>query len=551
LLYVLANSDVSRSVLSRYESGASDFKTVVPSQKVVPGDQVCVDSEHSNECNEHPCKPCPAPGNESNLHPPKTLAAQNSCSLQTVRTQASRVQRFVSSWVEDLHYALSLSHTGWKKNAVLAVLDVAATVMFAVLLPFLVPTIVHLMKGGRYAVILVNMAVNMTFFAVYFRCFRICAGLWLPRRVLVVFLALSVFFHSLGLVFVQLFNLFETMANVLPFVYVILSDLCWGHGRPMHVRALHIFGAFTATLPIYLSLLIHSWLVKNASSGSFRSHTFGKFRVNEAIWIAMFAWACMGITVQYAASWIWRHSTRKGARTLKLFQFSVHFEVAFTASGLQLFAGSMMSYTSWAILVHLLQMVFMSPQFQRYVPSGSTQALHVVRLFVDIIARSFGILVGLLLTLVATLFQRVLHPECHDNDTGVPSKMLGLKAPVIEDEKEYQWVSALLLVVASIAAACLGAVHFLRKMKDSVALNSLWISSRLNDNIVNKMAQENPVTLLVGVARVCLLRSRIDLLGLMAFHILQMSATYFAVNAMNNPIFWSEWEPSHSWFHCD
>jgi len=163
------------------------------------------------------------------------------------------------------------------------------------------------------------------------------------------------------------------------------------------------------------------------------------------------------------------------------------------------------------------------------------------------ITKSFGILIGLFMSVICTGFQRVLHPECDGTNT---SSRTGFKAPMIPPGDEIPCLICFVLVVASIASSVLGAVYFIDQLNGRVVLNSLWVPSRPKDHDVNIMVNTHPVTLLMGIARVCLLRSRVDLRLLTSLYTLLMSDSYFVLSWTENWDLWLDWRRSHSWFHC-
>jgi len=524
LLYVLANGDLSSSAEPRYNKSSKTPKWAKRSLQVVPYDAADVESERGDE------------GGKTS-----TQTGSAACAVSSPQNAQDGATANLSSWVENLHYALSLNRENWHSHALFAILDLMATVAIAVLLPIMKPLIVHLMKGGRWAIIVSLTPTSLTYFLALYRLFYICTGVWPRRSVLMALMFFSTALRPLGLLLLPVFDVLQALAYMLPWMY-LTSDLPLGLDRPTYSRVLLHLGVWLSASPLGIAPILHTLLPTDPSQASVAGH-----KVNGATWVAMMCWACIGITVHKGGLVAWRHAVRKGARTVKQFEFLVLFEVGFTSTGLQLFSGSaFIPYALWAVFVHLLQICWMSPWFRKFDSAGSTQALHVVRHFVEIITKSVGILIGLFLVVACTCIQRIAHPGCN----GVGDTNTKLRAPTIPHGGELPCLVCILLVFASIVTSVLGAVYFIRQLEDTVELSSPWVPSRPKDHEVNAMAKHNPVALLIGVARVCLLRSRTELRILTALYVLSMSDSYFVTSWVENKDFWLEWQPSHSWFHC-
>ena len=117
--------------------------------------------------------------------------------------------------------------------------------------------------------------------------------------------------------------------------------------------------------------------------------------------LATLLWTVMGVVVHWLGTFAWRNGCMPGRRTLKVYEFNVHTEVALTACGMQLCTGrALLVYVLWALGVYvchaaLLVMPLCTTRSRpgcatRWLAAGSTPALHIVRLLTNSMAKACG-----------------------------------------------------------------------------------------------------------------------------------------------------------------
>lgn len=484
----------------------------------------------------------PVAESAENPESPKTKDSANSKVTTQVGTNST------TSWVEGLNINFRILGHSWQWHTLLVTRQLLLIIIASVVPALLVPVSVHLLRGGFWGQLLIFSTFNALALTALWRLFAVCGGTWAPWSVPLAMFTISVSLCLVGQALPALLEFLNFVGNIMPLTYIV-SLLCHDSSqRPMAAKLWLILGAFLGAVPIYAACIIFSWAYAALANDQVLDILRRRFHLTSLIAVA--AWTGLGFFLQKSGELVWRRATRHGARSLKRFEFNVHCEVGLTATGLQLFSGNaILTYVIWAFILQLVNAVQMVPRIRRCCPAGSTPALHVVRLLVDNLARLIGILTGLMVMLLCTLFQLALHPEC-TSKPDTENLLLAYRAPTLATSGYWAWAFCVGLVLAGLVSLVLAAAKLLKNMERDATLLSAWAEQTDRTSVVDQMAWHAPVSFLLVVAHTCLLRVRKEVVFIVALHIVMMSASWFVMEGAANKDFWEVWTTQSSWFYC-
>lgn len=446
-----------------------------------------------------------------------------------------------NAWVETAEDVAKRQSKHWASHAVWALVHFFTTVLASVVFPLAVALFVELSEGSKISILVLFASVSGSFLFVAWRVFWVCSGVRSTVVTPVVYWTLIQVVTSVSLWGPESFSGFRTL-GVRSVWFYVLSALCFDAAqRPFGRRLSMILGFIVSALPFYVAPMLHEWLDAREEDG---------VSVMGSSWNVLFAsaiWTILGFAVTTAGGIIWRKGTVRGRKTLKVFEFNVHMEVALTTGGMQLFSGdAMVLYVAWAVGVYAVTAVTLLPATRRIFATGSTPALHIVRRFVNLVAVAYGIFLGLFYVQLCTWIQWFMRPECYEASSDRASRV-ALTAPTMSKDSGPLWLPCALWVMVSSTSVIILAVCALRHAEIDFALPSRPGNEAAKEaQWVTNMAKQKPLTMLLGIARVCTWRSRIEVRGVIIMQLLLMPYFWFALSDGATPT----WTAQSPWFQC-